>query len=90
LAGYNAVRYALKMKLLTLPTELAIGDAIEYVGQEMKTEEGIRLKYTFSGSVYLERMKKLGLYTTDIQEIKTKVDKNGLSNIFNKKLITAN
>ena len=31
----------------------------------MKTEEGLKKKYTFSGSVYFNRMKELGLYTTE-------------------------
>jgi hypothetical protein len=84
LAGYNAVRNALEMDLLTLSTELAIGDAVAHVGEQMRTEEGIRLKYTFSGSVYFNRMKELGLYTTNINEIKDKVEKLGLSGIFRK------
>ena len=87
LAGTNAVRWALNKELLQIPAALAIGDAISYVKEQMKTEEGISKKYTFSGSVYFERMKKLGLYTTDINEIKNRVEKTGMTNIFNQKLI---
>ena len=87
LAGHNAVRFALGMELLTLPTDLAIGDAIDYVGKQMKTEEGLKFKYTFSGSVYFERMKQLGLYTTDVNVIKAKVEKLGLAGIYAKKLV---
>lgn len=86
LAGHNAVRSALSMELLTLPTELAIGDAINYVGEQMKTEDGLKLKYTFSGSVYFQRMLELGLYSTNKEEIKAKVEKLGLSGVFTKKL----
>ncbi|MBO8168384.1 MAG: FAD-dependent oxidoreductase [Thermoanaerobacteraceae bacterium] len=87
LAGHNAVRYAVGEELLTIPTELAIGDAIAYVGDQMRTEEGIKYKYTFSGSVYFERMKKENLYTTDVEEIKARVDKAGLTGIYNQKLV---
>ncbi|MDX9872527.1 MAG: FAD-dependent oxidoreductase [Clostridia bacterium] len=85
LAGYNAVRHAHGLELLTLPTDLAVGDAIAYVKEQMQTEEGIRLKYTFSGSVYFSRMKELGLYTTDIEAIQDRVAKAGLTGIFSKK-----
>ena len=48
----------------------------------MKTEEGCSKKYTFSGSVYFERMKELGLYSIDVAEIKDRVEKAGLTDIF--------
>lgn len=86
LAGYNAARCGFGMELLTLPRELAIGDAIAYVREQMMTEEGIRYKYTYSGSVYFNRMKELGLYTTDVDAIKAKVDRLGLTGIYMKKL----
>jgi len=82
LAGHNAVRYSQDIELLTVSTSLAIGDAIAYVNEQMFTEEGIKKKYTFSGSVYFERMKELGLYTTDIGLIKKKVEDAGLTNVF--------
>ncbi|MFA9380471.1 MAG: FAD-dependent oxidoreductase [Acetanaerobacterium sp.] len=82
LAGYNAVRYLSNDAPLVLPRELAIGDAIAYVGEQMKTEEGLGLKYTFSGSVLFERMKELGQYTTDIADIKARVERLGLTGVF--------
>jgi hypothetical protein len=46
-------------------------------------EEGIlSLKYTFSGSVYFERMKTKGLYTTDLKEVEQRVGAAGLSMVF--------
>ena len=84
LAGHNSVRFALGKDLLGLPRDLAIGDAISYVREAMENEEGLGKKYTFSGSVYFERMKRLGLYTTDIGEISEKVENLGLKDIFNK------
>lgn len=82
LAGYNAVKYVRKEKLLIIPTTLAIGDAIHYVRTQMQTEAGMGLKYTFSGSVYFERMQQRGLYSTDTGQIEDKVWKAGMSEIF--------
>lgn len=86
LAGHNSLRCGLGLDLLELPEELAIGDAISYVREMMKTDEGMTKKYTFSGSVYFDRMKKQGLYTTDIEEIRNKVRTLNLTNIFSIKL----
>ena len=85
-AGHNAVRWAAGKALLELPTELCIGDAISYVKEAMETEEGMGKKYTFSGSVYFDRMKKLGLYSVDVSEIAARVEKAGLTGVFSKKI----
>lgn len=87
LAGHNAVRYALGMELLELPTELTVGDSIAHVKAVMETEEGMTKKYTYSGSVYFERMKELGLYSTDVEAIKAKVEKLGLTGVLSQKLV---
>jgi len=87
LAGANAVRYAVGKELIQIPTELAVGDIICFVREQMQTEVGISKKYTFSGSVYFERMKKLNLYTTNIDEIKQRVESVNMTNIFNQKIV---
>ena len=87
LAGHNAVRWALGLELLILPNELAIGDAIAHVNEQMKTKEGMGLKYTFSGSVYFDRMVALGLYTTDVEAIKGRVEKANLTGVYAKSLM---
>lgn len=87
LAGHNAVRQAVGMELLTIPTSLAIGDAIDFVGKQMKKEEGLKLKYTFSGSVYFQHMEERGLYCTDVAAIREKVEKTGLSGVYMNKLV---
>ncbi|MCK7510314.1 MAG: FAD-dependent oxidoreductase [Desulfobacterales bacterium] len=47
------------------------------------SEEGIlSLKYTFSGSVYFDRMQARSLYTTDAQVIRERVAAAGLENVF--------
>lgn len=90
LAGHNSVRFSLGLDLIKLSEELAIGDAIAYVKKAMKTKEGMGKKYTFSGSVYFERMKKLELYTINTNKIQNKVEHLGLTNVFNQNLtITA-
>ena len=39
-------------------------------------------KYTFSGSVYFERMQAKNLYSTDDDAIKARVEAAGCTNIF--------
>jgi len=87
LAGHNAVRCTLGLNLVEIPSQLAIGDAISYVNEVMQTEEGMGKKYTFSGSVYFERMKEKNLYTIDVKEIEEKVEQAELKGIFNTKLV---
>lgn len=82
LAGCNAVRTVKKEKPLILSTDLAVGDAIQYVRKQMKTKKGLGFKYTFSGSVYFERMQQRKLYSTNTKEIAERVDKAGLTGIF--------
>ncbi|MGW8114394.1 FAD-dependent oxidoreductase [Caproicibacterium sp. NSD3] len=84
LAGFNAVRFAKKQKLLTLPESTAVGDAIHFVREQMQTPEGIRKRYTFSGSVLFQRMKEKGIYTTNIAAIKERVAQAEMENIFAK------
>jgi len=81
LAGYNAARLALEEELLELPGTLTVGDIISFAGNEYDSGE-LTGKYTFSGSVYFERMKRLGLYTTDIESIAERVGKSGLKDVF--------
>lgn len=87
LAGHNAVRYLLNMPLLTLPRETAIGDIIAYANETLQTPDGKKIRHTFSGAGYFERMKQLGLYSTDNKEIFNRIDKLGLANVFNSSLI---
>lgn len=82
LAGYNSVQYMLGRELMELPRELASGDIIAYSNE--KVEEGkMSERHTFSGAEYFERMKELGLYTIDKEEIRQKVERLNLTNIFN-------
>lgn len=82
LAGYNAVRSIRGQAPLVLPESLAVGDAIRHVREQMQTEKGLGLKFTFSGSVYFERMKERGSYLTDVEEIRRRVAAAGLTDVF--------
>lgn len=86
LAGHNSIRYVMGMDMLELPPQLAVGDMIAYTREAMETEQGMNRQYTFSGSVYFERMKKRGLYTTNVDDIRRKVEGLGLANVFHEKL----
>jgi hypothetical protein len=82
LAGFNAVKIERGEKALVLPDSLAVGDAISYVRARMASEGGLGLKYTFSGSVYFQRMRERNLYSTDRETIRKRVDEAGLTGLF--------
>lgn len=87
LAGHNAVRYCLGIPPLILPKDLAIGDLIAFANSKMRSVQGRKKRYTFAGAEYFERMKELGLYTINREEIKNKVKKLNLYGILNEKLV---
>jgi hypothetical protein len=82
LAGYNAVKYIKKEKPLIISDSLVVGDAITQVRTRMQTAEGLGSKYTFSGSVFFERMMDRKLYSTDVKHITERVEKAGLAGVF--------
>jgi len=84
LAGYNSVRSASGEEGLIIPGTIAVGDLISFANKQMKTEDGLKARYTFSGGPYFKRMKELGLYTTDIDKIRDRIEKAGLTKIFSK------
>lgn len=65
-----------------MPRTTAVGEFISFVHERMKEPKGLNIRYTFSGSVYFERMKELGLYSADADEIKEWIEKNSLTNIY--------
>lgn len=87
LCGHNAVRHCLDMQYLELPRTLASGDFIVFVHSAMEHEDGLKLRYTFAGSVYFDRMKNLSLYSTNRAEISARVAEVGLTDIYNTCLI---
>lgn len=87
LAGHNAVRYCLGMPPLTLPKTTAIGDIIAYANYKMMTKEGRRNRYTFAGAEYFKRMQETGLYSTNKEEIRSRIEKLNLLDVMNQKLV---
>jgi hypothetical protein len=85
LAGRNAAMSAQGLATTAIPESLACGDIIAYVGERMKTKEGLAKRYTFSGAEYFKRMKEKGLYTTDVEKIKSRVEKAGMTGAFSRK-----
>ena len=82
LAGHNAARAANGLAPVILPETTAIGEFIGYVVKQMLDAETRNKKYTFSGSVYFERMQAKNLYSTDDDAIKARVEAAGCTNIF--------
>ncbi|MGB9839598.1 FAD-dependent oxidoreductase [Thermovenabulum sp.] len=87
LAGLNAVRKAKNKDLIKLPVTTAIGDIISYVNEEIKKPDGLYKRFTFAGSTYFERMKQIGLYSTNKKQISERVNKEGLTGIFDRKIL---
>jgi len=83
LAGFNAAGEAKGFEPIEYPVETAIGFAISMVRSKVDSVDGRGLKYTFSGSVLFEEVKKIGLYTTDKKEIRDRVEKVGFLDYFN-------
>ncbi|MCG6893500.1 MAG: FAD-dependent oxidoreductase [Desulfobacteraceae bacterium] len=84
LAGYNAVLRIRREPPLIVPDTLAIGDAIAFVRRRMRTEDGLGEKYTFSGSVYFDRMRRRNLYQTDRRSVAERVGRAGLEGVFSR------
>jgi hypothetical protein len=82
LAGRNAALAATGLEPLTLPTSLAVGDAIQFVTAAQERPGGWDKKITFSGSFYFDRMEQLGLYSTDRAAIGRRVSEAGLEGAF--------
>ena len=67
---------------------LATGDFISFSAIDTEGNPavpggyGLSASHTFAGSVYFERMKALGLYTTDKQAIRKRVRQAGMEGVF--------
>ena len=87
MAGHNAARYCENKYLIQLPTNLLIGDFIAYSNNEINKPDGDKLRFTFAGSIYFDRMKKLGFYSTDNNVILERVKKAGMEGLYDKKVV---
>ncbi|MDZ5001450.1 FAD-dependent oxidoreductase, partial [Clostridium perfringens] len=73
--------------LLILPGSIAIGDIISFANEKAGIREGRKNIYTFAGAEYFKRMKEIGLYTIDKEEIKDRIKKVNLDGVFSQRLI---
>jgi hypothetical protein len=87
LAGHNAVRQLAGRGPIEIPHDLATGDAISYVRSEMDKPGGMSKKYTFSGSVFFQRMKERNRYTTDVDLLEKRVASTGLTGVFSSAVV---
>ena len=76
LAGHNAGRQILGREPVSLPESTAIGALLAY----KKPGDGM---FTFAGDEFFEQMKEKGLYTTDKEKIKSRIEAAGLAQIYN-------
>ena len=83
LAGYNAVRCGLGQSSLELPKTLMAGAFIDYVGQKMRDEEGLKRGY---GLIEPEILRDLKVYREEKDEIIKEVAKTGLKGIYQSRL----
>lgn len=88
LAGRNAALLSKKKPLTLIPGTLATGDFIAFSAINERGNPavpggyGLRASHTFAGSVYFERLKALGLYTTDKESIRNRVRQAGMEGAF--------
>jgi len=92
LAGHNAARWLASQHLthaglLRLPRSIAAGDLIAYGNEKIKTEAGLRNRYTFAGDEFFARMQSQGLYTTDVDLIRQRIETAGLLGVYDSKLL---
>ncbi len=87
LAGHNAVRAAVGKELITLPRSTVIGDFISFTGEMFEAPGGLDRGYGLAHQVYFERMKEMGLYTSDASAIHRRIKGLGLTGVLARKVI---
>jgi len=81
LAGLNAVIWSAGKEPIVVPRSMALGDIIAAASDVLRGGD-LSQKLTFSGATYFERMKGLGLYSTDMAAVRTRVAEAGLEGVF--------
>lgn len=82
LAGYNAIKKIKNESLLEISRKTCIGEAIAFSNEMINQENGLKNKYTLSGSILFDRIKSLNLYTINIKKIKDRIENLKLTNLF--------
>jgi hypothetical protein len=84
LAGHTAARNCLGKEAIQLPRSTAMGEFIAFAKEHAATEEGLKSRCSFGG-IFFERLKNIGLSCTSGQEIRKRIEKEGLTGIFSSK-----
>lgn len=84
LAGYNAAMFADGKPKLILPETLAIGELLKFANDVLEEENCLDRRFTFAGGEFFDRMKEKALYSTDVKQIKKRVEAEGLADIYNR------
>ncbi len=83
LAGYNAAMIADEKEMLRLPDSLATGRMLSFSLEALEQEDCLKRRFTFAGGEFFGHMQERGLYSTDVKNIKKKVEDAGLLNVYN-------
>lgn len=83
-SGYEAARVAAGLEPFILPRTSLIGDYIAFIGEKMSSPGGLEKSYSLGGGPYFKRMKELGLYSLNEEEVRARIERLGLTNIFAK------
>lgn len=87
LAGHNAVRAALGQDLVTLPLSTALGDFIATIGKAIDTPGGLSTGHSMGHLEGFERIKKLGIYSTEPGPIHRRIQQQGLKDLLGQRLV---
>ncbi len=87
-AGHNAVRKAVGMAPLVLPRTIMLGDFIAYLKENWDTEEGLKTRFHMWTGAFFRRAKESGLYTEDKAMIRSRIEKEGLVNVFSQNIVS--
>jgi hypothetical protein len=87
LAGHNAVRRSVGEPCLELPRSVCVGDFIAHIPEHMATELGKYKRIAFAHGPYWAMMQETGVYSTDVATIRGRVDRAGLTGVFDQKVI---
>ncbi|MDP2743621.1 MAG: FAD-dependent oxidoreductase [Dehalococcoidia bacterium] len=87
-AGHNAARRAAGRAPLILPRNLALGDWMAFAAEKYCSGEAQRkASYVMSRGEYWERMQQTGLYTTDVDRIRKRVEEAGLTGVMSSRVV---
>jgi hypothetical protein len=85
-AGYEAAREAFGLEPIEIPTDSIVGDFLSFISERTTTPRGLEKSYSLGGGEYFKRMQKLGLYSRDPAEVRSRIERLGLTDIFAKPL----